>query len=113
MRFPPLFLVPDYGKDDRRGGSPALGTSPDGVPAADGAADDHAASSGPDYRHYTDEQLLEERERRRAQTQPTLRIESDPAGSARTVVDDRIDLITDELVRRARLRHPSARGRAG
>jgi hypothetical protein len=29
------------------------------------------------------------------------------------VVDEQVDQITDELIRRARLRHPSARGRAG
>ncbi len=71
--------------------------------------------SVPNYRHYSDEQLLEERERRlRSLAEPTLRIETAPTGSHREpVIDDRVDQITDELIRRARLRHPSARGRAG
>jgi hypothetical protein len=83
----PLFLV----QDPDRGG---YGASPEtGVPP-----------SAPDYRHYSDEQLFEERERR-------LRSQAGSQGAP--IVDEQVDQITDELIRRARLRHPSARGRAG
>ncbi len=70
--------------------------------------------SAPDYRHYSDEQLLEERERRlRSVAEPTVRIELTSESHRAPVVDEQVDRITDELIRRARLRHPSARGRAG
>jgi hypothetical protein len=107
MRLQPLFLVPDYGPGD--GARPTA----DG-PATDRAAD--GAEPGPvsEYRHYTDEQLLEERERRLRSAQDTDRpvelLRADHRRGAGT--DDRIDQITDELMRRARQRHPSARGRA-
>jgi hypothetical protein len=81
----------------------------------DGASSESSVPpSAPDYRHYSDEQLLEERERRlRSVAEPMLRIELASGSHEAPVVDEQVDQITDELIRRARLRHPSARGRAG
>ena len=115
-RHRPLFLVrdPDTG-DDRR--SPALGSagSPGSARVTDAAPETSVPPSVPNYSHYSDEQLLEERERRlRSLAEPALRIELASAGShGAPVIDEQVDQITEELIRRARLRHPSARGRAG
>ncbi len=98
----PLFLVRDPETDDGRR-SPAP-RSADGTRVAGASPATGVPPSAPDYRHYSDEQLLEERERR-------LRTQAEHQGAP--IVDEQVDQITDELIRRARLRHPSARGRAG
>ncbi len=98
----PLFLVRDPETDDGRR-SPAPGSA-DGTRVAGASPETGVPPSAPDYRHYSDEQLLEERERR-------LRSVAERHGAP--IVDEQVDQITDELIRRARLRHPSARGRAG
>jgi hypothetical protein len=108
----PLFLVRDPETDDGRR-SPAPGSA-DGTRVAGASPETGVPPSAPDYRHYSDEQLLEERERRlRSVAEPTVRIELTSESHRAPVVDEQVDRITDELIRRARLRHPSARGRAG
>jgi len=109
----PLFLVQDSDTGDGRR-SPALDNA-EGTRVDDAGSGATVPPSVPNYRHYSDEQLLEERERRlRSLAEPALRIELASAGShGAPVIDEQVDQITEELIRRARLRHPSARGRAG
>lgn len=80
--------------------------------------DTPSGSSGPDpsdYRAYSDDQLIEERERQqRTLEQLTLHPDRSSATCARLVATDgAIEQLTDELIRRARQRHPSSRGLAG
>ncbi len=83
-------------------------TAPDGP---DGP-EPEGAGELPDYSRYGEEQLLQERERRQKQLDElTLHPERSPATwSLLASIDAEIERITDELIRRARSRHPSSRG---
>ena len=94
MRLRPLFLYRDHD---------------DGPPAA-------APTACPvDYRQYSDEQLTEERDRQQRQLEELTRHLDHPSATGRQLVDadDAVERIDDELIRRARQRHPSSRGLAG
>jgi hypothetical protein len=62
-----------------------------------------------DYSRYTDEQLIAERERRmRRQLQPVLHGTPPSSHGSSIGADADVDRITQELIRRARSRHPSS-----
>ncbi len=68
--------------------------------------------SVPNYSRYGEGQLVAERERRQKQLDElTLHTDRSAAtGSLLASIDAEIERITDELVRRARSRHPSSQG---
>jgi hypothetical protein len=68
-----------------------------------------------DFGGYSDDQLIVERDRRQRDLEElTLRRDHTSTSCARLVSLDReVDRLTDELIRRARSRHPSSRGLAG
>jgi hypothetical protein len=65
-----------------------------------------------DYSGYSDDQLIAERERRvHRHLQPVLHTAPSSADESSLTVEDDVDRITEELIRRARSRHPSSLGR--
>ena len=63
-----------------------------------------------DYGHYSDDQLIAERERRQRQ-RDELMLRADGEAATYTLmvsIDGEVERITNELVRRARSRHPSS-----
>ncbi len=76
---------------------------------------DDSEAPGADYRSYSDDQLLAERDRRQRRLD-----ELSGAGDQTSVtcsqlvsLDGEVEQMTDELIRRARSRHPSSRGLVG
>ena len=65
-----------------------------------------------DYGGYDDDELLAERDRQQRQLEE-LTLHPDHAATLLVSIDGAIERMTDELIRRARSRHPSSGGRAG
>jgi hypothetical protein len=68
-----------------------------------------------DYTYFSDEQLLLERDRQRAQLDELV-LHSGSSGAVedlRASIDREVDRMTDELRQRARSRHPSSRSMVG
>ena len=68
-----------------------------------------------DYSAYSDEQLIRERDQQQRQLEE-LTLHSDRSRATRSLlisIDGEVERITDELIRRARSRHPSSRGPVG
>ncbi len=67
-----------------------------------------------DYSAYSDDRLLSERDRRQRQLDElTLHPDRSAVSSLLVSVDGEVERITDELIRRARSRHPSSGGPVG
>ena len=70
-------------------------------------ADSASDQSPTDYSRYSDDQLIAARERLGRHLQPALQTGPSGHGSSAAAKDD-LDRITEELIRRARSRHPSS-----
>ena len=75
----------------------------------------HPVTGPSDYRSMNEQQLVTTRDRRRRQLDELTRGAdgSSLTGARRAALDAEVEQITDELIRRARQRHPSFRGLAG
>lgn len=93
MQLRPLFLVRNHHHDD----SPAL------------------ATTDVDYRVYTDDQLIAERDHRQRRLEELTRRRDHTTAicSQLVTLDGEVERMTDELIRRARSRHPSSHGLTG
>jgi len=96
MQLRPLFLIRGH-RHDRHDGS-----GDPGVAVAD-------------YRAYSDDQLVAERDRQQRRLDELTRQQGHPSATCSQLVslDADVEQMTDELIRRARSRHPSSRGLAG
>jgi hypothetical protein len=82
--------------------------------AKDGDPSPTTADATPDYRAYDDDELLVERDRQQRRLEElTLHPDPGQANCSRLVgIDGEVERITDEMIRRARSRHPSSGGLA-
>jgi len=93
MQLRPLFLIRSHHHDES--GDPQVTST--------------------DYSLYTDDQLMAERDARQRRLDELTRQRDHTSATCSQLVslDGDVEQMTDELIRRARSRHPSARGLAG